>query len=89
MRSPRKPSHSHIKPGMLVKPKDTVRAIRANDIHMSFWKDERYYFWQNDVGLIVRKLKMKHSVMDSLYPDIHVLIGDLIIITTTDQVVPL
>lgn len=93
MRSPRKPSHSHLQPGMLVKPNGsyaTCTGIYADKVNGYHDNSSRYYYWsEGEVGLIVRKANRIHSVMDSLYPDVYVLINDRVVIFSSDKVAPL
>ena len=93
MRSPRKPSHSHLQPGMLVKPcPATCTGIYADKLSVNPYHDNsiRYYYWsEGEVGLIVRKANRRHSVRDSLYPDVYVLINDRVVVFSSDKVAPL
>lgn len=92
MRSPRKPSHSHLQPGMLVKPNGymTCTGIYEDKLSVNNDNSSRYYYWlKGEVGLIVRKANRRHSVMDSLYPDVYVLINDKVVVFSSDMVAPL
>jgi hypothetical protein len=92
MRSPRKPSHSHLQPGMLVKPNGymTCTGIYADKLSVMHDIAQQYYYWsEGEVGLIVRKANRRHSVRDSLYPDVYVLINDKVVVFSSDKVAPL
>jgi len=95
MRSPRKPSHSHLQPGMLVKANLHMTTgagvgIYADKVNGYHDNSSRYYFWkEGEVGLIVRKANRRHSFRDSLYPDVYVLINDRVVIFSSDNVAPL
>lgn len=92
MRSPRKPSHSHLQPGMLVKPygHKTCTGIYADKVNGYDDNSSRYYYWsEGEVGLIVRKANRRRSVMDNLYPDVYVLINDQVVVFSAEHVKPL
>ena len=94
MRSPRKPSHSHLQPRMLVKPNGytTCTGIYADKLSVNPYHDNsiRYYYWsEGEVGLIVHKANRRHFIRDSLYPDVYVLINDRVVVFSSDKVAPL
>lgn len=49
--------------------------------------DQRYYFWNQDVpGLVIKKMRRNKSIMDNLYPDIHVLVEDNVVIISAFKI---
>jgi hypothetical protein len=77
---------------MLVKPNGymTCTGIYADKLSVMHDIAQQYYYWsEGEVGLIVRKANRRHSVRDSLYPDVYILIGDKIVVFSSDKVAPL
>ncbi len=78
-----------IKPGALVRPFNytTISAIYADKIKMA--NDVRYYYWNDSViGLVLKKMNRKNSFLDWLYPDIHVLVEDKVVIISANKIAP-
>ena len=101
MRFTHKPSHSHLQPGMLVKPnpmqwdgyyvgndcKFIVAPCRGiHEDKLDVNAVDRYYNWpENQTGLIVKKVPRKNS----LYADIYVLIDERVVVFSAEHVKPI
>jgi hypothetical protein len=92
MRFTHKPSHTHLQPGMLVKPNPMqwdgyvapCRGIHEDKLDVN--AVDRYYNWsENQTGLIVKKVPRKNS----LYADIYVLIDDRVVVFSAEHVKPI
>lgn len=87
MRRKYPPYDTAIKPGVLVQPcgYSTISAIYADKIKMP--NDVRYHFWnEQNIGLVIKKVSRKKSFMDSLYPDVHVLVEDKVVIVPAHKI---
>ena len=87
----RKPKHNHIQPGMLVEPYSLV-IIGVYPERIKLSNDFRHYHWDKErgiVGIVLHKMNQRDSFIDSLYPDVHVLVDGNVVVFSADKLTPI